>query len=67
MLIVSCCLAQFVDGDHMSVVCGTQDPASYQSNIAQVLNLPLNKVIVRNSRTGGGFGGKISRGCLQRL
>jgi len=50
------------DGQCVTVICGTQNPASYQSYIASLLNLPNNKVIVKCPRTGGGFGGKISGG-----
>jgi xanthine dehydrogenase molybdopterin-binding subunit B len=51
-----------VDGDNITVTCGSQYPSAYQAQIATVLGVPLNKVIVKCPRTGGAFGGKIMRG-----
>lgn len=54
--------AKQVDGDNFEVICGTQDPNGYQGYIAKVLGLPSNKISVKCPRTGGGFGGKLTRG-----
>ncbi|XP_061177128.1 xanthine dehydrogenase/oxidase-like [Saccostrea echinata] len=35
-----------------------QSPAFIQKSIAATLGIPINRVIVRHKRTGGGFGGK---------
>lgn len=53
---------KLVDGDNFEVVCGTQDPSGYQGYISKVLGLSSNKVAVKCPRTGGGFGGKLTRG-----
>ena len=37
-------VASIEDGQCITVVCGTQNPASYQSNIASLLGIPNNKV-----------------------
>jgi xanthine dehydrogenase molybdopterin-binding subunit B len=55
-------VACMVDGDNVTVTTGSQMPSLYQAQIATVLGLPLNKVIVKCPRTGGAFGGKITRG-----
>lgn len=54
--------ATLVDGKVFRVTCGTQDPTNYQTQIASVLGLPSNQVVVQCARTGGGFGGKLSGG-----
>lgn len=46
-------LAQVVDGDNINIVCGTQNPASYQEFVASNLGVSNSKVIVRSSRSGG--------------
>ncbi|XP_062598637.1 xanthine dehydrogenase/oxidase-like [Saccostrea cucullata] len=35
-----------------------QSPAFIQKSVASTLGIPINRVIVRHKRTGGGFGGK---------
>ncbi len=42
----------------MMVYTSTQNPTEGQKLVAEVLNIPLNKVIVDMRRMGGGFGGK---------
>ncbi len=42
----------------MFVQCSTQHPTEIQHLVAEVLNLPFNKVTVEMRRMGGGFGGK---------
>jgi xanthine dehydrogenase molybdenum-binding subunit len=48
----------FWDGDVLTLDVGTQNPFYDQSEIARVLGLPLEKVRVRCTQCGGGFGGK---------
>lgn len=55
-------VASIEDGQYVTVVCGTQNPVLYQSHIAALLDIPMNNVIVKCSRTGGGFGGKLTSG-----
>lgn len=35
-----------VDGDNITVTCGSQYPVAYQAQIATILGVPLNKVCV---------------------
>jgi xanthine dehydrogenase/oxidase len=53
---------QPVDGEYYEVICGTQDPSGYKGYVASVLGIDSNKVTVKCPRTGGGFGGKLTRG-----
>lgn len=55
-------IATVVDGDCVDITCGTQYPSGYQANVAQVLGIPQNKVVVKCPRVGGAFGGKITHG-----
>ena len=57
-------IARPQDGQFIEVVCGTQAPAAYQASIAAVLGVSCGKVDVSCARTGGGFGGKLSRGTV---
>lgn len=42
----------------MLVTSSTQHPSEIQNVVAHVLHLPMNQVVVRSPRMGGGFGGK---------
>lgn len=42
----------------MIVYCSTQNPTEIQKLVAEVLAVPMNKVVVDMRRMGGGFGGK---------
>ncbi|MEE3635732.1 xanthine dehydrogenase molybdopterin binding subunit [Pseudomonas sp. AL 58] len=42
----------------MIVYCSTQNPTEVQKLVAEVLDVPMNKVVVDMRRMGGGFGGK---------
>lgn len=42
----------------MSVFSSSQHPSEVQKLVAEVLDIPLNKVVVDTRRMGGGFGGK---------
>lgn len=49
----------FMDKGIMTVYCCTQNPHYCRNELARVLNLPMNKVRVIQTTTGGGFGGKL--------
>ncbi|KAF4678202.1 Alternative oxidase, mitochondrial precursor [Perkinsus chesapeaki] len=51
-------------GTEVEVFSSTQHPHETQMHIAEVLGIPLNRVVVRTKRIGGGFGGKESRSCI---
>ena len=55
------------NGDEMEIFCSTQNPADVQQLIAQLLDLPSNKITVRAPRLGGGFGGKDTRPAMVAL
>ncbi|MBB2497261.1 xanthine dehydrogenase molybdopterin binding subunit [Aquipseudomonas ullengensis] len=42
----------------MLVYCSTQNPTEVQKLVAEVLGVPMHKVVVDMRRMGGGFGGK---------
>ncbi|WP_426142064.1 xanthine dehydrogenase molybdopterin binding subunit [Pseudomonas sp. DWP3-1-2] len=42
----------------MIVYCSTQNPTEVQKLVAEVLAVPMNKIVVDMRRMGGGFGGK---------
>lgn len=42
----------------MIVYCSTQNPTEVQKLVAEVLDVPMNKVVLDMRRMGGGFGGK---------
>ncbi|MFP3848440.1 xanthine dehydrogenase molybdopterin binding subunit [Pseudomonas sp. W5-01] len=42
----------------MIVYCSTQNPTEVQKLVAEVLDVPMNKIVVDMRRVGGGFGGK---------
>jgi xanthine dehydrogenase/oxidase len=48
------------DGE-MEVFSSTQNPTETQTIVAQVTDVPANRVVVRVKRLGGGFGGKETR------
>lgn len=55
----------------MLVYCSTQHPSEVQKLVAEVLDLPANRITVDMRRMGGGFGGKETQGapwaCLAAL
>lgn len=50
--------AEVLEDRQIRIQSSTQDPNSVQGGVAQVLELPQNKVDVRVRRVGGGYGGK---------
>lgn len=59
------------DNGGVLVHCSSQHPSEVQKLVAQVLNLPMHKVVVDMRRMGGGFGGKETQAaqwaCLAAL
>ena len=43
------------------ILVSTQNPTETQECIAHALGVPMNKIVCRVKRMGGGFGGKESR------
>ncbi|KAG2539896.1 hypothetical protein PVAP13_9NG506500 [Panicum virgatum] len=51
-------------GNEMHMVSSTQAPQKHQKYVANVLGLPLSKVVCKTKRIGGGFGGKETRSAV---
>jgi CO/xanthine dehydrogenase Mo-binding subunit len=47
----------------VTVSTSTQNPFNLRTALAKVLQLPLNRIRVRSTFVGGGFGGKLDLGC----
>ena len=47
-----------VEDGGMIVYCSTQNPTEIQKLVAEVLDVPMNRIVVDMRRMGGGFGGK---------
>ena len=47
----------------VTVASSTQNPFNLRSALSRVLELPLNKVRIKSTCIGGGFGGKLDLGC----
>ena len=43
-------VASVIDGQYVEVICGTQDPTSYQNYVAGVLDLDVGKVTINHHR-----------------
>ncbi|XP_071081250.1 xanthine dehydrogenase/oxidase-like [Haliotis cracherodii] len=50
--------------NEVDVYCTSQNPSMAQKSVAQVLGIPLNRVVCHVKRLGGGFGGKETRNDL---
>ena len=48
------------DGE-ITVYSSTQNPTDTQRLVAHCLNVPMNRIVAKVKRIGGGFGGKESR------
>ncbi|CAI2354516.1 unnamed protein product [Caenorhabditis sp. 36 PRJEB53466] len=48
------------EGDELVVHCSTQGTSFTQLMVAETLNLPAHKIVVKTKRLGGGFGGKVN-------
>lgn len=58
-------VACLVNGDVLQITCGAQDLTIIQNQLTSTLNMQASQVQVQCSRTGGGFGGKITGGVLE--
>lgn len=58
------CLAVPSEGGSLSLHLSTQAPSDTHTVVSKILDLPKHKVSVTTRRTGGGFGGKLTR-CFQ--
>ena len=59
-----CCIeteagVAYMDNDMLVIKAGTQNPHYDRRDVARVLGLPMNKVRIIQTTTGGGFGGKL--------
>lgn len=52
------------DDGNLRVISSTQNPTESQQVVAEVLGLPLHKVVCECPRMGGGFGGKETQGAI---
>ncbi|KAK3150156.1 hypothetical protein QOZ80_3AG0229370 [Eleusine coracana subsp. coracana] len=51
-------------GNEIHMVSSTQAPQKHQKYVANVLGLPMSKVVCKTKRIGGGFGGKETRSAI---
>jgi len=49
-----------VEGDRMTLWCGTQEPFTLREHLADIFHLPLNKIRIIVPYLGGGYGGKLA-------
>ncbi|CAG5132521.1 unnamed protein product [Candidula unifasciata] len=55
------------ENGELEVFASTQNPSSFQIDLARVLGIPSSKIVVRVKRLGGGFGGKESQIVLSGI
>ncbi|CAG4982084.1 unnamed protein product [Parnassius apollo] len=55
------------EDDEMEIFCSSQHPSEVAKLASHVLHVPMNRIVARVKRMGGGFGGKESRGILTSL
>ncbi|CAG9798537.1 unnamed protein product [Chironomus riparius] len=55
------------DTDEIEIFASTQHPSEIAKLAAHTLGIPINRIVCRAKRLGGGFGGKESRGTLTAL
>ncbi|KAK4384529.1 Xanthine dehydrogenase 1 [Sesamum angolense] len=51
-------------GNEVHMISSTQAPQKHQKYVANVLGLPMSKVVCKTKRIGGGFGGKETRSAF---
>lgn len=61
------CIAIPKDNDELELFASTQHPSEVAKLTAHALGIPINRVVCKAKRLGGGFGGKESRGLLVAL
>ncbi len=49
-----------VEGDHITLWAGTQEPFTLREHLASIFHLPLNKIRIIVPYLGGGYGGKLA-------
>ncbi|CAL8074582.1 unnamed protein product [Orchesella dallaii] len=59
----SCIVIPKGEDQELEIISSTQNPTGIQMEVANVLNVPAHRIVVKVKRVGGGFGGKESR-CL---
>ncbi|XP_049867763.1 xanthine dehydrogenase [Pectinophora gossypiella] len=55
------------EDDEMEIFCSSQHPSEIAKLTSHILHVPMNRIVARVKRMGGGFGGKESRGMLVAL
>ncbi|MCO5599282.1 hypothetical protein L7F22_053383 [Adiantum nelumboides] len=51
-------------GNEVFMASSTQSPQKHQKYVAHVLGIPMNKVVCKTKRIGGGFGGKETKSAF---
>ncbi len=49
-----------VEGDHITLWAGTQEPFTLREHLASIFHMPLNKIRIIVPYLGGGYGGKLA-------
>ncbi|CAG9578686.1 unnamed protein product [Danaus chrysippus] len=55
------------EDNELEIFCSSQHPSEIVKLASHVLHVPMNRIVARVKRMGGGFGGKESRGMLIAL
>lgn len=55
------------EDDELEIFCSSQHPSEIAKLVSHILHVPMNRIVARVKRMGGGFGGKESRGMLVAL
>ncbi|KAG6445382.1 hypothetical protein O3G_MSEX003918 [Manduca sexta] len=55
------------EDDEIEIFCSSQHPSEIAKLVSHILHVPMNRIVARVKRMGGGFGGKESRGMLVAL
>lgn len=55
------------EDDEMEIFCPTQHPSEISQLISHMLNIPINRLVIRVKRIGGGFGGKETQTAVVAL
>lgn len=58
-----CIAVPEAEDDEMKIYSSSQNPTETQAFAAQILDVPINRIVAKVKRLGGGFGGKESRCC----
>ncbi|CAH3868030.1 xanthine dehydrogenase [Pieris brassicae] len=55
------------EDDELEIFCSSQHPTEISKLASHVLHVPMNRIVAKVKRMGGGFGGKEARGMLIAL